>query len=619
MITREGLPYGASSQHQEKRTEQEHRVPPDLEMPFMSIDALALLANGQVDEARSSLSQTLAHSELADLPVPQEARTGTRRVLKQIVEESFNRYQAAQSDEERDQIIKQASLPGLRLADELVKEITHEANPVNAKTLLQHAGFPFLLESVKSALEPADIPWDQLDIDQLKTSILHAAETDQFAAPEKRSIVARLVASDEISTDSQVLALKIIATGIHTSWSAIQVGRTLQESRTEAVELISEKKQMSPRELISKFSKLRVMRPVYRSFPVMQLSKFLEGSMNGGEFPLENGVALAIYEVLKDLVQVELAGDDVELSEPFPEQISDTIREEYQAVRKQALRLAPYMQDASSAEILIGALNTTREINWTRVQGLIDHLNEVHRATAVVAEFLRPLKNINGESYLTSEQIDLLVNEVAPTHDLLKLLGGPGDQNISDHEVLIGRLAKESYPKRGFSPEATHFVEGVLKNHENIFKEEGRRNYSTSVDPIERALAVFSMLDCGGEAFINRNGLLAFDTNKLALRFTDLARRHIDRAVYKLDRPRPEWIVTTVVDFLQTFKTLRNIYHLNFDGQMPQQLVLAAIAAIDQTLEAQREYQTKGQTQFLLKPEEVLLQEQAKQQLLSLI
>lgn len=602
--------------------------PSAFDMSYRSIDALQLRLENKISEAKTALSQAIVDSELNDLRLNPEVRSKARSILKKIVADSYDRIYGTITEKQYNTAISDASVSGLRMADTLVAEILL-GQQISARELLNQAGFPFLLETAHRSLQSFDIDWRTLNFRAIQDAVITAANED--SSPEKRAIVEQMVQNNAVLSPDKNTALQLVATGIHDSWAAIQLERTVRESHLQALDMIADKAQgtLTPQELIAKHGDLRIMRGVYRSFPEMQRSKFLDGSAAANN-PTENGIALSMYEVLKDLVQIGLY-TEAELNysnEPYPEDLNETIRQNYEKVRQEITEIAPYMGNMSFATIVKSALNRSREINWENVVGLTDHLNEVARATDVVAEFLRPLTRKSrasrvsngvevGAPYLSQDQITMLVEVIAPSHDLLKLLGSPFEQNVSDHEVLIGRLFEETGHAMKYDEAERKFGSGVFKNHENIYKEQGRTNYSLSADPVERAVAIFGLIDSVGEALMNDHGQLAFNERNLELRFTDLVRRHIDRKIYKLEKPRPEWIISTVLDFRQTLKTLREEYGLVMDSRMPDQLVQATIKAIDQTLAAQASYKKTEQKphQFSLTDAEILTQQETRHQL----
>ena len=242
-------------------------------------------------------------------------------------------------------------------------------------------------------------------------------------------------------------------------------------------------------------------------------------------------------------------------------------------------------QKGKAHELVVEAVRLSANPDMDKAQGLLGHLDETERTTELMRDVIAQSNNAKGQPYLSTEHMTLLVNHVAPLHDYMKLLGAPGQQALSDHEVLAGYVVNKFYPQLGFSDEEVDFLVRVISNHENIFKENGRDVYGKSADPAERAIALFSLIDCLGLAISFDNNVISLNPDGLQSRFTDLYKRHINPSTSKLAVMRPEWGLYTITDFLATFDVLADQYGLQVALGTRNQLIDAGIAAIDNTIE----------------------------------
>lgn len=204
---------------------------------------------------------------------------------------------------------------------------------------------------------------------------------------------------------------------------------------------------------------------------------------------------------------------------------------------------------------------------------LATHLNDV-------ADSVKLLTDIVDDDFLSKREKQLLIEVVAPTHDLFKLLGGKEGQKMSDHEEIAAYVLKKYLPKMGYSnPDEVAFVVGVVGDHENIFKEEGRRGFMASDSHIERAKAIFFLADTLTGVVEVEDGKMTVDQKQLEKRFGDLYFRHMDLEVGKVFRP--EWGVFAVGDYAEFLKVLAERGGLTGERGVITKIIESALRAID--------------------------------------
>ncbi len=236
-----------------------------------------------------------------------------------------------------------------------------------------------------------------------------------------------------------------------------------------------------------------------------------------------------------------------------------------------------------AVEIVWNAIKAAVELN-PFAPSLEKHLNEVKATCATLKELVAAHPDADGNPYLTPEEMKLMVDYVAPLHDILKLLGAPNVQAIPDHEVFAGYIVNTYFEKLGFTPQEVAFIAGVIGNHENIFKEKERDKYSSSEKSVDRGVALFFIADGLTGVVSEENGVIKLDPAQLDERFGKLYVNHMDPETRKVALPRPEWGFSTVKDYLATFDTLEAKYGFKFDPGARKMLIDSAVKAIDTTL-----------------------------------
>lgn len=286
----------------------EERVLEDTRMPTEVLKAM-FNEQGQVktpSERRDAVARVISDNEVDALQVGDEIIQQIQPIMESIAAESHDQYTQSQTDDERRQAVDNASVLGIRRANELVAAtLGHE---VNASKLVGKASFQTLLKMIQPNLDQ-DVTG--VNVDQVKQIVVEEAKKAWLSKEEER-VVADILANDQTMSDAEAEALLIASTGVHISWEGIQDLRTTTD--TDQVgdwdKLVMDRSQGVPdSELMNKYGKLRIFRNVFRTFPAMQRSTFADG-MKGEEGSLEKGVAKAMLEILKDLVK---------LGQPLPE------------------------------------------------------------------------------------------------------------------------------------------------------------------------------------------------------------------------------------------------------------------------------------------------------------
>lgn len=237
------------------------------------------------------------------------------------------------------------------------------------------------------------------------------------------------------------------------------------------------------------------------------------------------------------------------------------------------------------------------QLETTPEAGLGIHLKEI----SIFSErfFLDSKYESRFPNVISTHNARLLAYIVAPLHDLLKFLGSAEAQIIPDHEVITAKFVRTTFlGKKIMLGNIDHtltagdvaFIAGVTQDHENIEKEEGRSEFISSPNEIDRAKALFFVADTLTgviEPYPDTNGF-QINLEQLKIRFTDLYFRHID--LVKGKTFRPQWGVFAIKDILVTMGELMNqglsIMPDN-QGRTPKQIILdAALEAIDMTIDA---------------------------------
>jgi len=144
-----------------------------------------------------------------------------------------------------------------------------------------------------------------------------------------------------------------------------------------------------------------------------------------------------------------------------------------------------------------------KHLEQPRPKTLLAHLQ-------AVSEFAREFILEDGNSsrfpqLLTDREALLIAHVAAPLHDLMKYLGTHQAQIIPDHEIMAAELVRRHFEGKRlalpdgseitFTHEDCTFLSSLIGDHENIEKETGRTNFISSESSIERAKALFFVLD----------------------------------------------------------------------------------------------------------------------------
>jgi hypothetical protein len=271
---------------------------------------------------------------------------------------------------------------------------------------------------------------------------------------------------------------------------------------------------------------------------------------------------------------------------------------------------AGYSGDSAVGE-LYGLVKTISPLAKAQIEaspptGLGLHLLEI-------TEFARSFFLIDGHKsrfpeILSDHKALLLVEVVAPVHDLLKYLGTPASMIPFDHEVVTAELLKRTCVGKRvvlanrvetLSQDDVAFIAAVVSDHENLYKEHGRSQWVRSENECERAKALFFVADTLTGAIVPKDPAgtaWRIDRDQLKARFVDLYFRHIDPVAGKTFRP--EWARHAVADLSATLKVLTNS-GIAIEGTDPgvsasQSLLCAALDGIDRALQADHERQQRA-------------------------
>lgn len=223
-----------------------------------------------------------------------------------------------------------------------------------------------------------------------------------------------------------------------------------------------------------------------------------------------------------------------------------------------------------------------------RFSGLTNHLAEISQ---FMQEFLTQDGVERFPRLLEAGQVDTLISLVAPTHDLLKFLSGPDGQIMPDHEQVTAYLLRKHFGQIEELRSQINFAAGVIEDHENIYREAGRRELIFSESSISRGKALFFIADV-------LTGVLRFDGQAVTIdqvalkeRFADLYFRHIDLIAGKVFRP--EWGLYAIGDIVTTLSELEDRYSLQLESGWQKTLVSAAQSAIDRSQHGNSDYSTE--------------------------
>jgi len=243
--------------------------------------------------------------------------------------------------------------------------------------------------------------------------------------------------------------------------------------------------------------------------------------------------------------------------------------------------------------------------NLGRNGGLFEHLDET-RQSAV--HFFNGLKDqLNSGKYgelLTPKQVEL-IEFVAATHDLPKLLGDLNAQTDCDHEIIYREILSKhlkghffmtsSGEKITIDEDDVIFVTEVVGMHEDIWRE---KTFAAQVDSLTTPLAedpkarleqqikrgrmLFHIIDIFGAALqFNAEGQLVIqDMQAFQLRFVDLFRRHLNLPIKALSGNkkeedwqrgkvlRPQWGLEGVSGLNGTFRALKDGWGIDVSPEL---------------------------------------------------
>ncbi len=195
---------------------------------------------------------------------------------------------------------------------------------------------------------------------------------------------------------------------------------------------------------------------------------------------------------------------------------------------------------------------------------LIKHREDVNKSASSLRDALHN-KQVD-EPLLDDHHMDLLVDYVAPLHDKGKYLVDPKGQIDSDHEILMGHLIRKVFTLLDVDKHDSNFIASVVGDHENVGKEIERLGFIDSLDPIQRAKALFLIFDVMTNAIdnekITKSRALSLDSENLK-RFIDIIYRHTDRR--QATTFYPDWAVYTAKDLAHILTVISEKYNLRLE------------------------------------------------------
>lgn len=251
-------------------------------------------AGGEVDQIDADFAQVIAQAEVKYLdPRLEDKRVAIEDLLRQIAEQSAQTY-FKKVDEEK------ASEAGIEFADQLVKLVLD--TEVSAKSLGEKVNLDNLIAMVIKNIP--GLTTDLFNRELLKQHIFSNIPS-WYEQSQKQIIEMILGRSESLShtnDNPEVLALELAVIGVHDSWAGMQGRRSAwDENQQSQCAALNEEENLtlSPVQITQKYPGLRIFKPTFRPLAVMEQEKFLAGLE---ENSIEKGLALAILEVLNDLV-----------------------------------------------------------------------------------------------------------------------------------------------------------------------------------------------------------------------------------------------------------------------------------------------------------------------------
>jgi len=255
--------------------------------------------------------------------------------------------------------------------------------------------------------------------------------------------------------------------------------------------------------------------------------------------------------------------------------------------------------------------------------GLFEHLDEAHGTASRFFTEIGPHLYSEKRGRLLTARQTYLMEFVAATHDLPKLLGDLNAQIDPDHEVIyqqiIGKYAEGHYfiasngQKITLTAEDVQFITGVVGMHEDIWREETFAQQVSSfeheIDPaidlneaIERGRMIFHFVDIFGNAleFNEHRELMIKDEAAFEARFIDLFRRHLQMPIKVEGGPksqdwtrgkvfRPQWGLEGVAGLTHTFTALFEGWGIKINPTLIQKVEAGIAQVLNEALIAANE------------------------------
>lgn len=205
----------------------------------------------------------------------------------------------------REWAIENASAAGIKHAPELVSAILGEVR--DPRELMANLSLDDLIDQVKRNL-PAMMATQPFDREAIRSQVLAlASDRSNWLDPEEVAIIEKILeqkAHKGKDHQKSVQALMVVGMGIHISWSAFQGPRSVVDQKELFDQAQVDKTEMMGRDFVRRYEKLRVIKPINRPFAMMQINKFKEGY--GYDNNNDKGMSMAIFEILKDLINIGL-------------------------------------------------------------------------------------------------------------------------------------------------------------------------------------------------------------------------------------------------------------------------------------------------------------------------
>jgi hypothetical protein len=290
-------------------------------LPLCPVEPHAFISDIlQVIDDPKAVALVLAAHENKGLPYGSEA---VLEILREIAEISADNFESAQDDSQRSEVIVNASVPGIQRASRVVSAALQENMQASDLLTKMHLIDLFQMVGISLKMDMPEPTKEMLvEIAGYISEYTDGKEGEYITARQKqiiryllRSVIGEEQFSIEEILDQQLdekqdAAAFADAAAIHLSWSAIQLGRTRKQQQQRYQEMMVARAAGMPIEELEKnFSDLRMFKAQFKSFAEMVWRMFYEGYLYKGENNLNRAIARAIFEILKDLVQVDLPED----------------------------------------------------------------------------------------------------------------------------------------------------------------------------------------------------------------------------------------------------------------------------------------------------------------------